>query len=419
MLIVRLRIGRSRSSKVIEAMADRGFLKWPFFDEPHRRLAADLEGWAFGQVLDTGEAEHDADAVDAACRRLVRLLGDAGWLKYCVPASAGGMPEALDMRSLCLMRETLARYSGLADFAFAMQGLGSGPLTLYGSADQRARYLPGVHRGEQIMAFALSEPDAGSDVAAIQTSARRDGDSHVLDGVKTWISNGGIADVYVVFARSGEPGSGSRGLSAFIVQAGTPGFNVSERIRVIAPHPLATLTFDGCRVPTANRIGEEGDGFKIAMGTLDVFRATVGAAALGFARRALDEAVARVQLRHAFGQTLSEFQLVKEKLADMALAVDASALLVYRAAWAKDKSTERVSRESAMAKWHATEAAQQVVDTAVQLFGGLGLVSGQPVERLYREVRALRIYEGTTDIQKLVVAGQILREHAVASDLFS
>jgi acyl-CoA dehydrogenase len=386
-------------------MTDRSFLAWPFFDDEHRELARQLEAWVAREIA---PFEHDEDDVDGLARRFVSLLGEAGWLRYCVPAGSGGRHERLDVRSLCLARETLARTSGLADFAFAMQGLGSGPISLFGTTEQRATYLPRVCAGRAVAAFALSEPHAGSDVAAIRTTARRDGPDYVLDGTKTWISNAGLADFYVVFARTGDQSSGSKGLGAFVVDAGSPGLTVSEKIRVIAPHPLGTLRFDGCRVPGARLLGEPGQGFKIAMATLDVFRSTVGAAALGFARRALDEALARSQARVAFGRPLATFQLVQQKLADMAVDVDASALLVYRAAWTKDRAAERVTREAAMAKLYATEAAQRVVDAAVQLFGGLGVVSGVPVERLYREVRALRIYEGTTEIQKLVIASQVL-----------
>jgi acyl-CoA dehydrogenase len=384
-------------------MPDRTFLDWPFFESRHRRLATALEEWTSAAA----DLHADEDA-DAACQRIVRALGDAGWLRLAVPATSN---DSLDVRSLCLVRETLARYSGLADFAFAMQGLGSGPITLFGSEELKERYLPGVARGERIAAFALSEPDAGSDVAALQTNARRNGDDYILDGTKTWISNGGIADHYVVFARTGE--QGSRGISAFVVDADAAGLRIAERIRVNAPHPLATLSFEGCRVPIRQRLGSEGEGFKIAMATLDVFRATVGAAALGFARRALDEAVTWVTQRRAFGQTLAEFQLVQARVADMALEVDAAALLVYRAAWTKDGGAARITREAAMAKLYATEVAQRVVDAAVQLLGARGVVWNSPVERLYREVRALRIYEGTTEIQKLVIARQVLSEKPV------
>ncbi len=384
-------------------MSDRTFLGWPFFEDAHRAFADELDRWASAEL---DETEHDDAGLDDAVRSLVPRLGQAGWLRYCVPAAFGGAYDRLDVRSLCLARETLARYSGLADFCFAMQALGSASISLFGSPELQRRYLPAVGRGERIAAFATTEPDAGSDVAAMQTTARRDGETYVLDGAKTFISNGGLADQYVVFARTGA--AGARGLSAFVVDADTPGLRVAERIRVIAPHPLATLAFEGCRVPAAQRLGQEGEGFKIAMATLDVLRSTVGAAALGLARRGLDEAVARVRERQAFGQPLAEFQLVQEKLADMAVDVDAAALLVYRAAWTKDCVAERVTREAAMAKLYATESAQRVVDAAVQLFGGRGVVSGVTVERLYREVRALRIYEGTSEIQKLVIARQAL-----------
>jgi acyl-CoA dehydrogenase len=339
------------------------------------------------------------------------LLGDAGWLRYCVPAAHGGAHDRLDVRSLCLIRETLARTSGLADFAFAMQGLGSASITLFGSEALKQAYLPNVSAGQQIAAFALSEPEAGSDVGALRTTAHEDGDGYLLDGTKTWISNAGLADHYVVFARTAE--NGSRGLSAFVVDADAPGLAVVERIPLIAPHPLGTLRFERCRVPRDHLLGQPGDGFKIAMATLDVFRSTVGAAALGFARRALDEALARVTSRQVFGQPLSDYQLTQQKLADMAVEIDASALLIYRAAWTKDRLAERVTREAAMAKLYATEAAQRVIDQAVQLFGGLGVVSGVPVERLYREIRALRIYEGTSEIQHLIIANQVLKEFLV------
>jgi acyl-CoA dehydrogenase len=337
----------------------------------------------------------------------VRKLGDDGWLKLAAPGADGG---ELDVRALCLAREHLAQAGGLADFAFAMQGLGSGAVSLFGSQEQKARVLPRVASGEAIAAFALSEPEAGSDVAAMTMAARRDGDHYVLDGTKTWISNGGIADIYVVFARTGGPGeqTGSKGITAFLVEADASGLRIAERIATIAPHPLATLAFEGCRVPAANRIGAEGEGFRIAMATLDVFRSTVGAAALGFARRALDEATARATSRQLFGGPMADLQLVKAAIGEMALAVDASALLVYRAAWTRDVVGGRVTREAAMAKLHATEAAQQVIDSAVQLMGGAGVVSGAPVERLYREIRALRIYEGASEVQKLIIGAQAL-----------
>ena len=390
-------------------MADRSFLAWPFFDDGHRRLAEELEAWARKELA--SHAGDEAD-VDAACRRLVRRLGEDGWLRYVVPREHGGVHDRLDVRSLCLARETLARHSGLADFAFAMQGLGTGSISLFGTPELRRRYLPRVCDGRAIAAFALSEPEGGSDVSAMRTTARRDGAGFVLDGKKTWISNAGIADHYVVFCRLAE-GDGKRFI-ALVVDAGAPGLTVSERIDVIAPHPLGTLTFEGCRVRAEAVVGEPGSGLRVALATLDVFRATVGAAALGFARRALDEAVARTTARQVFGQALATFQLTQAKLADMAVAVDASALLVYRAAWAKDGGQPRVTRESSMAKLFATESAQRVIDDAVQLFGGQGVVSGEPVERLYREIRALRIYEGTSEIQRLVIAGQVLAETSSA-----
>jgi acyl-CoA dehydrogenase len=383
-------------------MADESFLGWPFFDERHRRRARELESFAGNFTV---PAHGDEASLDAACRSTVRSLGAAGLLAKCCVLEEGGR---FDVRSLALAREILARHDGLLDFAFAMQGLGTGPISLFGSKSQRKTYLPPVVRGERIAAFALSEPQAGSDVGAIATRARRDGDHWILDGTKTWISNGGIADHYVVFARSGE-GPGTRGLSAFIVEAGTPGLEIAARIALIAPHPLATIGFHSCKVPGGALIGGPGEGFRIAMATLDVFRTTVGAAALGLARRALDEALARTRERKVFGKPLAEFQLTQARLADMALAVDAAALLVYRAAWVKDTSDGRVTREAAMAKLFATEAAQQVIDSALQLFGGAGVVAGAAVERLYREVRALRIYEGTSEIQKLVIAGTLMK----------
>ena len=383
-------------------------LDWPFFEERHRALAAKLSVWAGSEIAPRAATEpHGTAALDALARDLVARLGQGGWLRYCVPAAHGGALPALDVRSLALCRDILAYYSGLADFAFVMQGLGTGPITLFGDEALKRRYLPPVAQGQRIAAFAMSEPDAGSDVAAIATAARKDGADYMLDGMKTWISNAGIADHYVVFARTGEA-PGARGLSAFVVDAGSKGLRVSERIDVIAPHPLGTLVFDGCRVPASQMLGAPGEGFKVAMATLDVFRSTVGAAALGFARRALDEALARARSRQVFGRPLAELQLIQEKIADMAVKVDAAALLVYRAAWTKDAKERRVTREAAMAKLYATEAAQEVIDQAVQVFGAQGVVAGETVERLYREIRALRIYEGTTEIQKLVIAGQTL-----------
>jgi acyl-CoA dehydrogenase len=386
-------------------MSDRSFLHWPFFEERHRRFASELRRFAETELHGLVD-EHD---VDGSCRQLVSALGKSGWLRATVPAAYGGLFPTYDVRTLCLARETLAYEAGLADFAFAMQGLGTGPITLFGSDDLKSRYLPRVGRGEAIAAFALSEPEAGSDVAAMATTATPDGAGHVrIDGEKTWISNGGIADHYVVFARTGEA-PGARGLSAFVVDADAPGLTIAERIDVIAPHPLATLRFDGCRVPVANRIGGPGDGFKVAMATLDVFRSTVGAAALGFARRALDDALQRASTRHLFGAPMGDLPLVQGSLAEMATGVDAAALLVYRAAWTKDQGAPRVTREAAMAKMYATEAAQTVIDKAVQLFGGLGVTKGVKVEELYREIRALRIYEGATEVQKIVIARELLK----------
>jgi acyl-CoA dehydrogenase len=386
------------------AMPDTSFLTWPFFEDHHRKLATDLSRWAAENVAGLVD-HHDTDG---SCRKLVSAMGKAGWLRAAVPAQYGGLYATFDVRALCVIRETLAYHNGLADFAFAMQGLGTGPISLYGSDETKARYLPGVARGEAIAAFALSEPDAGSDVAALSTTAVPDGPDHVrINGLKTWISNGGIADQYVIFVRTGE--AGARGISAFVVDADTPGFIIGERIDVIAPHPLATLKFDNCRVPVKNRLGKEGDGFKVAMATLDVFRATVGAAALGLARRALDEALHRSVTRKMFGHTLGDLQLTQAGLADMATAIDASALLVYRSAWTKDQGVPRVTREAAMAKMFATEAAQTVIDRAVQIFGGLGVQSGVKVEELYREIRALRIYEGATEVQKVVIGRDLIK----------
>jgi acyl-CoA dehydrogenase len=380
-------------------MSDKDYLNWPFLEDAHRRLAGEVERWA-EDTLSGLPLDHSD--VDAACRLLVSELGSAGLLANAVPAAYGGNTEQLGVRRLCLTRETLGRYSGLADFAFAMQGLGSGSMSLFGSQALCERYLPGVASGKTIAAFALSEPHAGSDVAALSTRARRDGDSYILDGCKTWISNGGIADFYTVFARTGD-GGGSKGISCFVVDADAPGFRVAERINVIAPHPLGRLEFKGCRIPAANRVGEEGQGFKIAMATLDVFRSTVGAAALGFARRALDEAVIHASNRQMFGGRLADLQMTRSALGEMALEIDASALLVYRAAWKKDSGAERVTREAAMAKLYATEAAQKIIDRALQLHGGLGVVSGNMVESLYREIRALRIYEGASEVQKVII----------------
>jgi acyl-CoA dehydrogenase len=378
-------------------------IDWPWFKESHRELDRTLCSW-IEQNPEVGDAD-ESDA-DATCRRLVRLLGDSGWLQFTVPAEFGGRSDKLDVRSLCLLRERLAYQSGLADFAFAMQGLGAGPISLFGSTDLKRRYLPRVARGEAIAAFAISEAEAGSDVAGMRTTARRDGDHYVIDGEKTWISNGGIADFYTTFCRGEKDGE----FIALVVEPSDPGFSVSSRIATIAPHPLGTLSFKSCRVPVDRLVGEPSKGLRVALGTLDVFRTTVGAAALGFARRALAEALAFASTRTMFGKALSEFQLTQAQIAEMATDIDASALLVYRSAWTRDNGAERVTREAAMAKMYATEAAQRVIDRAVQLLGGRGVVSGNPVERLYREIRALRIYEGTTEVQKLVIAGQVMKE---------
>jgi acyl-CoA dehydrogenase len=393
------------NSPEIKIGPDRSSLDWPFFDEGHRAFVRDADAWLakapFKQI--------DHRDADAACRRLVPMLGGAGLLAHVAPGAYGGAREAIDSRTLCLARETLAWHDGLADFAFAMQGLGSGAISLAGSEALKAQILPKVARGELITAFALSEPDAGSDVAAMTCRATLDGDHYVLDGEKTWISNGGIADLYTVFARTGEA-PGTRGISAFVVPADTSGFEIAERIDVIAPHPLARLRFRNCRVPAANRLGEAGEGFKIAMRTLDIFRPSVGAAALGFARRALDEALAHVKSRRMFGATLADLQLTQAKLGDMATMIDAAALLTYRAAWRRDVQKLPITREAAMAKMTATENAQWTIDQAVQLFGGRGVRVGEIVERLYREIRALRIYEGATEVQKLIVARELLRD---------
>ena len=379
-------------------------LDWPFFEAHHRDFAQRLSAWADATLPGLPH-----DDVDKACRARVKALGEAGFLKAAVPAEYGGLHATLDVRTLCLAREILAARDGLADFAFAMQGLGTGSITVAGSPEMKARILPAVARGERIAAFALSEKEAGSDVAALAASATPDGNTHVrIDGEKTWISNGGIADHYVVFARSGEA-PGARGLSAYLLEADTPGLTVAERIDVIAPHPLATLRFDGCRIPVANRIGGPGDGFKVAMATLDIFRSTVGAAALGFARRALHETVSHAKSRKLFGGTLGDLQLSQAAIADSATEVDAAALRGYRAAWTKDRGAARVTREAALAKLVATENAQKVIDRAVQIHGGLGVTRGVKVEELYREIRALRIYEGASEVQKVVIARDLLK----------
>jgi acyl-CoA dehydrogenase len=395
-------------------MSDTRYLDWPFFEPRHGQMQRELDAWAREHFSQQPHGD-----VDAECRALVAVLGDGGWLRHAVAGTAyGGAGDSIDTRALCLMRETLARHSGLADFAFAMQGLGSGAISLHGSTEQKDRYLNAVSRGTAIAAFALSEPEAGSDVAAMSCEAHIDAEHAVLNGEKTWISNGGIADFYVVFARSdeaagvnpdGSPARGAKGISAFIVDAGTPGFEIAERIDVIAPHPLARLAFHDCRIPLSQRIGDAGQGFKIAMRTLDVFRTSVAAAALGMARRALDEALQRATSRKMFKQRLADFQLTQAKLATMATTIDSAALLTYRAAWLRDQG-HNVTREAAMAKMMATEGAQQVIDAAVQLWGGRGVVSGQPVEQLYREIRALRIYEGATEVQQLIIARELLKD---------
>ena len=389
-------------------MSEKSYLGWPFFEDQHRELELSLDRWASEHMANLIADEHHD--LDGTCVKLVRALGEAGFTGYAVPASGGGHLERLDVRSLCLIRETLGRHSALADFAFAMQGLGSGPISLFGSQAQHEHYLVPVARGEKISAFALSEPNAGSDVAAMSTRARREGDHYVLNGTKTWISNAGIADFYTVFARTDDTG-GAKGISCFIVEAGTPGFEVTERIDLVAPHPLGTLEFTECRIPANHLVGEEGRGFGIAMATLDVFRSTVAAAALGMARRALDETLDYSDQREIFGGKLGDMQLVQAKIGEMALGVDASALLVYRAAWTKDCAADRVTREAAMAKYHATETAQQVIDAAVQLHGGKGVTKGYIVESLYRDIRALRIYEGASEVQTTIIARQTLLNH--------
>ena len=377
-------------------------LDWPFYDDSHRALGRELVAWAAKQ----GVPDHDD--VDRACRRWVRALADAGHLRHCVPAAYGGTHDLLDSRALCVAREALAYRDALADFAFAMQGLGSGPITLAGSESARARWLPRVASGKAIAAFALSEPQAGSDALALTTTAVRDGDGWRIDGCKTWISNGGIADFYCVFARTGAE-AGAASISAFVVPAETPGFVVAERIPLLAPHPLARLEFDGCRVGPDAMLGGPGEGFKLAMRTLDIFRASVAAAANGFARRALDEAARHAKDRAMFAGTLGDQPVAQAMIGDMAARIDASALLVARAAWTRDVRQARTTREAAIAKMSATESAQYVVDAALQLHGARGLQKGAIVEKLYREIRALRIYEGATEIQRLVIGRDVLR----------
>ena len=395
-------------ARKVESGSATAHLEWPFFDDEHRALASEITTWARRELWDSEEPRD----VDAACRALVRKLGEAGWLRHVIPTEYGGARDQLDARSLCVIREALGSASGLADFAFAMQGLGTGPITLFGSDALKRRYLPGVARGERIAAFAISEAGAGSDIAAMTSVARRDGSGFVLNGEKTWISNAGIADHYVVFAKvdEGTPTrDGERRYVALVVDADAAGFRVSDRIDVSAPHPLGTVQFEDCRVPPERIVGEAGAGLRVALATLDLFRPTVGAAALGLARRAMEEACVWAVEREVFGRPLAEHQLTQARLAEMAVRIDASALLVYRAAWTRDTIGRRSTRESAMAKLHATESAQRVIDDAIQLLGARGVRKGAVVERLYREVRALRIYEGTSEIQKIVIAGTLTK----------
>ncbi|MCU1284769.1 MAG: acyl-CoA dehydrogenase protein [Acidobacteriales bacterium] len=385
-------------------MADRTFLTWPFFDDSHRKLAADLDAWCESERALFSHA--DETDLDSSCKKIVKHLASGGWLRYAVPKAFGGATESLDVRSLCIIRETLARRSGLADFVFALQGLGVGPITEFGSDELKKKYLPNIAVGKSIGAFAISEKDAGSDVGAMTTVARRDGKDFIIDGQKTWISNAGIADHYVVFCRL--PENGEKSYIALLVDANNAGMRVTERIALISPHPLGTIQFTNCRVSADAVVGTAGDGLKIALGTLDVFRSTVGAAALGLARRALDESLTHTSSRKQFGQKLGDFQITQAKIAEIAVNIDASALLVYRAAWARDTGAQRITREAAMAKLFATESAQKIIDDSVQLLGARGVVAGEPVEQLYREIRALRIYEGTSEIQKLIIAAQVL-----------
>lgn len=389
-------------------MIKNDMLDWPFFDDSHRMLGQTLDRWC----QDNLKALDHADDF-STCRERVAALGKAGWLKYCVPAGAngvwGGARQELDSRSLCILRETLAQYDALADFSFAMQGLGSGAISLGGSQTIQDTYLPNVSSGQAIAAFALSEPEAGSDVAALSCRAEADGNEYVLSGRKTWISNGGIADFYTVFARTGQ-GLGARGITAFVVDADTPGLHIEENIRTISPHPLATLLFDECRIPADRMLGKLNEGFKLAMRTLDIFRSSVAAAANGFARRALQEALTYAGERKMFNQTLLDFQLTQAYLGDMATEIDKAALLTYRAAWLRDVQGTRTTKETAMAKMAATESAQWVIDRAVQMLGARGVISDSPVERLYRDIRALRIYEGATEVQKLIIARELIKQ---------
>ena len=388
-----------------EIIIDQSYLEWPFFEDHHRNLANDLESWCQKNIKDIDHSD-----VDQACKDILQKLAEGGWLKYVIPKAYGGIFDDFDVRSLCIIRETLARHDGLADFVFAMQGLGSGTITLFGSEENKTEYLPFVANGEKMAAFALTELESGSDVANMTTTAELNDDHYIINGAKTFISNGGIADYYVLFARTGDA-PGAKGLSAFILDANTAGLEVTERINVTAPHPLATLSFKNCKIEKTKRLGNSGDGFKAAMATLDIFRTTVGAAALGFSRCALSEAATRTNERNLFGAPLNNLQLVQGMLAECATDVDTSALLIYRAAWTRDTKERRVTREAAMAKMHSTETAQQVIDKAIQIFGGQGVVSGVKVEELYREIRALRIYEGATEVQKVIIARELLKSY--------
>ncbi|MDA7568752.1 acyl-CoA dehydrogenase family protein [Emcibacteraceae bacterium] len=388
-----------------EIIIDQSYLEWPFFEDHHRNLANDLESWCQKNIKDIDHSD-----VDQACKDILQKLAEGGWLKYVIPKAHGGIFDDFDVRSLCIIRETLARHDGLADFVFAMQGLGSGTITLFGSEENKTEYLPFVANGEKMAAFALTELESGSDVANMTTTAELNDDHYIINGAKTFISNGGIADYYVLFATTGDA-PGAKGLSAFILDADTAGLEVTERINVTAPHPLATLSFKNCKIEKTKRLGNSGDGFKAAMATLDIFRTTVGAAALGFSRCALSEAATRTNERNLFGAPLNNLQLVQGMLAECATDVDTSALLIYRAAWTRDTKKRRVTREAAMAKMHSTETAQQVIDKAIQIFGGQGVVSGVKVEELYREIRALRIYEGATEVQKVIIARELLKSY--------
>lgn len=388
-----------------EIIIDQSYLDWPFFEDHHHNLASDLESWCQKNIKNIDHSD-----VDQACKDILQKLAEGGWLKYVIPKAYGGIFDDFDVRSLCIIRETLARHDGLADFVFAMQGLGSGTITLFGSEENKTEYLPFVANGEKMAAFALTELESGSDVANMTTTAELNDDHYIINGDKTFISNGGIADYYVLFARTGDA-PGAKGLSAFILDADTAGLEITERINVTAPHPLATLSFKNCKIEKTKRLGNSGDGFKAAMATLDIFRTTVGAAALGFSRCALSEAATRTNERNLFGAPLNNLQLVQGMLAECATDVDTSALLIYRAAWTRDTQERRVTREAAMAKMHSTETAQQVIDKAIQIFGGQGVVSGVKVEELYREIRALRIYEGATEVQKVIIARELLKSY--------